>query len=90
VKIMRPRQLLPMFILFALVACAPYGVYYPYENYYGYQYPSPYYFYPYYSNPYGYYYYPHLQRHIERQEHKGFEHRGPSRGRGDQGRGGRH
>ena len=93
VNIMRPRHLLPMFILLVLVACVPYtnsGGYYPFDNYYGYQSPSAYYYYPYYSNPYGYYYYPHVRRHGG---HKGFEHRGRSGhsgGRGAHGRGGRH
>ena len=83
-----------MVILVALAACAPYagnGLYYP--DSFGYLAPTPYYYYPYYSNPYGYYYYPHPQRHVERYEHKGGVHRGPSGqsgGRGAPSRGGRH
>jgi hypothetical protein len=93
---MRPRQLLPVLILFAFVACVPYadyGGYYPYSSYYGYQSPSSYYYYPYYSNPYGYYYYPHQQRHVERYQPKGSEHRRPSghfKGQGQHGREGQH
>jgi hypothetical protein len=90
---MRPRQLLPLFMLLALVACTPYADYavpLPLASDYGYQSPAPYYYYPYYSNPHGYYYYPHLQRHVE---HKAFEHRGsgkPAPGRSAPARGGRH
>jgi hypothetical protein len=93
---MRPRQLLPLFILLASVACTPYADYAgpsPFAIDFGYQSPTPYYYYPYYSNPHGYYYYPHPQRHGEWLGHRGGGHRGTSGhsgGRGASGRGGRH